>query len=283
MSFRKAILVLLLAALAACGSGTEPTAVDTTVAPVDEPVAAETDAIEPPADETDETDATDAPDAGLDAVEESVGDDVDEKIVLAAVEPPAETRTDWKYRPNEHFMTLTTAQGTSSAPDKIEVAEVFWYGCSHCYNFDPIIEKWKEDLPADVSFIRLPVMWNPTNEIHARIFYAADALGKLDEMHDDIFSEIHVNKNMLTTEPEIAKLFARYDVSEEDFEAAFRRSPSVEKDISRARNLTKRYGISSVPMLVVNGKYLTSGPGIKNFDDLLGVADELVERERLNR
>lgn len=279
-------LALLLTAVAACGGG--PESVESQEVPANATTALESEADGDIGETSAVVEGADAAEAALNAVEESGPDDAEEigdKIVLAATEPDARkaARTDWKYSANQHFTALTAAQGTSSAPDKIEVAEVFWYGCSHCYNFDPIVEGWQEKLPADVSFIRLPVMWNPTNEIHARIFYAADALGKLDEMHDEIFKEIHISKNMLTSESEIEKFFARFDVSEDDFTSAFRRSPSVEKNISRARNLTKRYGIQSVPILVVNGKYVVSGPGIKDFNDLISVAEELAERERQER
>jgi len=175
---------------------------------------------------------------------------------------------------------LTTAQGTSSAPDVIEVAEVFWYGCPHCFNFDPYLEKWAPKLPDDVRFIRLPVMWNPTNQIHARIFYTAEALNKLDVMHDAIFKEMHSNRKPLTSEDDIREFFSRFDVSDEEFNGTFR-SFGVESKLKRAQNLTQRYRVQSVPLLVINGKYLTTGPGVKNFDDMLAVAEELMERERL--
>jgi len=286
MKIKLLFLVALFTMVTACGESNAP--VDTTDVTADEAAAVVTQDATDTAETSEPETEVAAPEAALEAVEESIGEeasDASDKIILAAAEPEPEqpVRTDWKYSVNQHYTALTTAQGTSSAPDKIEVAEVFWYGCSHCYNFDPIIKRWEADVPGDVSFIRLPVMWNPTNEIHARIFYAADALGKLDEMHDEIFKEIHINQKSLTSEAEIKKLFERFDVSEDDFNSAFKRSPSVEKNISRARNLTKRYGISSVPILVVNGKYVTSGDGIKNYNDLLAVADELVERERQNR
>jgi thiol:disulfide interchange protein DsbA len=284
---KSSLLIVLLGVMTACGGGG-----DTTEAPP--PQSAEIDGAEPDGGvDTDQqvvdpATAAESVESALEAVEESdaeEAEDLGDRIVLASAEPEAEkpARTDWKYSANQHYTALTSAQGTSSAPDKIEVAEVFWYGCSHCYNFDPIIQNWENDLPSDVSFVRLPVMWNPTNEIHARIFYAADALGKLEEMHDEIFKEIHINKKTLTSESEIEKFFARFGVSSDDFAGAFRRSPSVEKNITRARNLTTRYGIRSVPVLVVNGKYVTSGSGIKNFNDLLAVAGELVERERQDR
>jgi thiol:disulfide interchange protein DsbA len=116
--------------------------------------------------------------------------------------------------------------------------------------------------------------------MHARIYYTAEALKKLDEMHDEIFKEMHVNRKQLTSEDEIREFFARFGVSEEEFNNTFRSFP-VESKLKRAKNLTvERYRVQSVPLLVVNGKYLTTGPGVKNFDDMLAVADELIERER---
>jgi thiol:disulfide interchange protein DsbA len=230
--------------------------------------------------------AAEAGRAALEAVEESVGESAaqtepEETIVLAEVKTasPDAASVAWKYGPDKHFLKLTTAQGTSSPPDRIEVAEVFWYGCPHCYNFDPYINKWEARLPDDVNFVRLPVIWNPTNQIHARAFYTAESLGKLDEMHEAIFREIHINKKTLSTEADIQIFFERYDVSQEEFESTFR-SFAVESKLKRAKNLTQRYRIQSVPLLVTNGKYLTQGTEIKNFDDMLAVTEELVERER---
>ena len=142
------------------------------------------------------------------------------------------------------------------------------------------LEWYQENLPDDINFLRLPVIWNPTNQIHARLFYTAEALGKLEEMHEEVFREIHINNQTLSTEASIQKFFLRFGVSAEEFKKTFR-SFAVESKLKRAKNLTQRYRIQSVPLLVTNGKYLTQGPEIKNFDDILAVTDELVERERL--
>ena len=225
--------------------------------------------------------------AALEAIEESASEPVADEaesgdaIVLAETQPDAAPKSTkaWKYEAKNHFTMLTTAQGTSSSPDVIEVTEVFWYGCPHCFNFDPYLKKWQEGIPDDVNFVRLPVIWNPTNQIHARMFYTAEALGKLDEMHEEIFREMHINKKTLTTEGAIQEFFLRFGVSEDEFKSTFR-SFAVESKLKRAKNLTQRYRIQSVPILVTNGKYLTQGPGVKNFDDMLAVTDELVERER---
>ncbi|MDH3510794.1 MAG: DsbA family protein [Gammaproteobacteria bacterium] len=280
-SYRNLLLASVAILFSACGGGSE------TDQALDIEPAAET-ATAPPTEAEIAADSTEtvAP-AVLEAVEESTGETdttsspADEAIVLAKTESPAaqEDAPQWQFSEGQHFTMLTTAQGTSSAPDVIEVAEVFWYGCPHCFNFDPYLKKWAPELPDDARFIRLPVMWNPTNQIHARIFYTAEALNKLDVMHDAIFKEMHVNRKQLTSEDDIREFFARFDVSEEEFNSTFR-SFGVESKLKRAKNLTQRYRIQSVPLLVINGKYLTTGPGVKNFDDMLAVADELIERER---
>jgi protein dithiol oxidoreductase (disulfide-forming) len=203
---------------------------------------------------------------------------VEEQIVLTEESEPAQ-QGDWKYQEGKHFRRMTISQGTSSAPDKIEVAEVFWYGCPHCYDFEPVLDEWKSGLPSDVTFVRIPVVWSPTHQIHARIMYTAEALGKLNEMHAGVFEAMHQKGERLTTEDEIVELFAEYDVSEEDFREAFN-SFGVSSSVKRAENLGRRYNIRSVPVIVVNGKYATDAPDIRGFAEMIGVTDELVERER---
>jgi thiol:disulfide interchange protein DsbA len=277
---RNLLIVVAIISFTACGGGSETGQVGT------DQVA---DNIEPSA--ATETEALDeSPDAAgvavLEVVEESAGEESpeqieDDTIVLAEAESAAEVEAEkaWKFSQGKHFTMLTTAQGTSSPADVIEVTEVFWYGCPHCFNFDPFLKKWEKDLPDNVNFVRLPVMWNPTNEIHARMFYTAEALGKLDEMHEAIFREMHINNQSLTTEASIEALFLNFGVSEEEFEDTFR-SFAIESKLKRAKNLTQRYRIQSVPILVTNGKYLATGPDVKNFDDMLAVTDELIEREQ---
>jgi thiol:disulfide interchange protein DsbA len=122
-------------------------------------------------------------------------------------------------------------------------------------------------------------MWSTVHEIHARIFYTAQALGKLNEMHDAIFREIHVNNNRLTTDEQIQALFAKFGVGAEEFQKAFH-SFTVEGQLRRAKDLTLRYEIRSVPILVVNGKYTTDAPGVKSHEIMFAVASELIAKER---
>lgn len=279
-TFRYLLTITVIFVLGACGGPPETDRLDDGASRAPAPSAS--NPLETPTETTDPTEI-----AALEAVEESAGEPtetqaaVEDTIVLAEAPPEAATagQPNWKFDADKHFTMLTTAQGTSSPPDVIEVTEVFWYGCTHCFNFDPYIKKWSQDLPDDVNFVRLPVIWNPTNQIHARLFYTAEALGKLDEMHEAVFREMHLNKKMLSTQVEILEFFQRFDVTEEEFNNTFR-SFAIESKLKRAKNLTQRYRIQSVPLLVTNGKYLTEGPEIRNFDDMLAVTAELVERER---
>ena len=264
-----ALAVAALTLLVACGGKPADSS-----APAESAAPAAAPAAQPAADAT-------TPAVGdAAAVTESAAppaDNTGEQLKLASAAP--DSARVWRFQEGQDFKVLTAAQGTTSSPDKIEVAEAFWYGCSHCFQFDPVINDYAAKLPSDVSFVRLPVMWNPTNQIHARLYYTAQALGKLDEIHTAVFREIHVNKNMLATEAEIQAFVAKFGVSAADFQKTFR-SFAVEGQLKRAREMTERYQVRGVPLMIVNGKYNTDAPGIKSYDNMLEIVSELVERER---
>lgn len=269
------LIALFTLALTACESPEQEQA----------PAPEVTETTEAVVEEVTETTEVTAEEEAINSVDETEGleaeveDEVIELSEPAAAVAPAGDETAWKYKEGEHYRKLTASQGTSSSPDKIEVAEVFWYGCPHCFNFDPLLETWKTQQPADVAFVRIPVIWNPTNQIHARIMYTAEALDKLDEIHMAVFEGIHQGNASYTTEDSIIELFEEYGVEEAEFREVYN-SFGVTSAVKRAENLTRRYGIRSVPVLVINGKYVTDTPGIKSFGDMLDVANELVERER---
>ena len=206
----------------------------------------------------------------------TASDDGDGRIVLAQADPaPASGR----FQLGTHYERLPAAQGTSSSPDLVEVAEVFWYGCPHCYTFDPYLENWREDLPEDVSFVRIPAVWNALLQIHARAFYAAEALGVSDELHAPIFREIHINRNGLDSQGALADFFVAHGVEAGAFDAAFE-SFSVNTKMNRADELSRRYRIASVPTVVINGKYTTDAGMAGSYEELMELIDELVAMER---
>lgn len=161
---------------------------------------------------------------------------------------------------------------------KVEVVEVFWYGCPHCHRFQPFIERWLLTAPENVTFVRLPAILSERWAIHARAYYAAEGLGVLERIHQPLFDAIHVEKRRLDSERELENFFAEHGVDREEFRKAFN-SFSVSTKVARARDLTRRYGIDATPAVVVNGTWRT-GPGMVNsFDNVIAVVDHLVARE----
>ena len=202
-----------------------------------------------------------------------------EADAAAAADGGDEAPTSARFQLGTHYQRLSPTQPTSSSADRVEVAEVFWYGCPHCYTFDPYLERWEADKPAYVSFVRVPAVWNPLVQLHARAFYTAEALGKGEEMHEAFFTEIHENDNLLDSREALAEFFGRFDVDVEAFGNAFD-SFEVHTKLQRAEELSRRYRISSVPSIVVNGKYTTDGTSAGSYELLIELIDELVASER---
>ena len=163
--------------------------------------------------------------------------------------------------------------------NKIEVAEFFWYGCSHCYSFEPVLEQWKKTLPEDVGFRGVPAVWRDVMELHAKAYYAAEALGVLDIMHAVIFQAMNVDRKPLASQAEIAALFTANGVSEADFTKAFN-SFGVSSQVRQGIALGKAAQITGTPALIVNGKYHVSGRKAGGQAGMLKVVDFLIEQER---
>jgi thiol:disulfide interchange protein DsbA len=183
-----------------------------------------------------------------------------------------------RFRIGVDYQRLSPTQPTSSNPDQVEVAEVFWYGCPHCYHFDPLLEAWRAKKPDYVNFIRIPAVWNPLLKLHARAFYTAEALGKGAEMHSEFFREIHERGNPLDSEAKLQEFFGRFGVDAATFKTTFD-SFAVQAKLQRADELNRRYRISGVPTLIINGKYTTEGGQTSSYEELLELATELAASE----
>jgi protein dithiol oxidoreductase (disulfide-forming) len=191
---------------------------------------------------------------------------------------PSGPPTSGRFKEGTHYQKIVPAQPTNAAPGKVEVAEIFWYGCAHCFSLDPALESWRAKAPGYVAFTRLPAMWNDTTRMHARVFYAAEILGKLDELHSLIFREIHVNGNQMDTVEKIAAFFKQHGVAADEFQKAFS-SFAVESKLQRADFLNRRYRVQSVPLMIVNGKYSTDLSSAGNEPNLFALLNELSAHE----
>jgi thiol:disulfide interchange protein DsbA len=177
------------------------------------------------------------------------------------------------------YKTLKPAVPTNVAPGKVEVVEVFWYACGHCYLLEPKLEAWeKKGKPANVELIRMPAVWNEVLKTHARLFYTIEILGR-PELNNEAFREINVRGNRLDTPEKIEAFFTSRGVSKADFQKAFS-GFAVESKLSRAIDLNKRYRIASTPTVVVNGKYVTDAGMAGGEDKLFQVINALAAREK---
>jgi len=277
-------LIWILAAmcvLAAC-SKEEPAAIV-----ADEPAAVEPAATEiaTAAEESSETQGE-----TLEVVEESAAEAEPEGeaivLAMAETESPVAARQ-WQFQEGKNYVRMVPTQPTVGGADKIEVAEFFWYGCPHCYDMEPYINRWAENKNPGVRFVRVPAVWNPRVRLHAQLYYTEEVLvrnGTIKDpvgFRDTVFQEYHQRGNRMTSPAAIAKIFARFGVSQEDFDRTWN-SFEVNQKLRVAEDLARRYSIASVPTIVVNGKYRTSAGEAGGYPKLMELIDELTVREGLN-
>lgn len=178
----------------------------------------------------------------------------------------------------EYRLVLPVVRTTET--DKVEVVEMFWYGCPHCYSLEPKLAKWKASQPANVVFKVIPAIFpNRTiMEIHAKAFYTAELLGVQDKIHKPLFDAIHKNKQKIFSEAALANFFAQYGVEQQTFRETFN-SFGVQMKVNMAKDLTRRYQIDGVPTMVINGRYRTHASLTNGQAGMFKVTDFLIDKE----
>lgn len=169
--------------------------------------------------------------------------------VIHAADPPASP----SFQEGKDYLRLPTPV-PPAASDKAEVIEFFSYTCPHCSHLEPAVREWLKHKPDNVVFVRIPVVFGATWEPGARAYYAAEALGVLDKMHQPLFDAIHQEKRKLNTEDELAAFFAEHGVDQDAFRKAYK-SFQTETQLRRANQSAQRYKVQGVPTVIVNGKY----------------------------
>tara|TARA_B100000900_G_scaffold359497_1_gene331023 strand:- start:813 stop:1424 length:612 start_codon:yes stop_codon:yes gene_type:complete len=161
----------------------------------------------------------------------------------------------------------------------IIIYEFFWYGCPHCFNLEPTMDRIQADLDSDTKIMKIPVALRQSWLPHAKLYYALEQMDKIDEMHNLIFEEIHLENNRLITEEQIVSFLGQHGIDTTKFLEKFN-SFGTEARIKKSSNLARKYQINSVPTIIVNGKYLTSGSYVSSYEELYSVINLLIERER---
>lgn len=203
--------------------------------------------------------------------------------VLKLAQLPPRNAAPSRFKEGVNYQRLTPTQSVDISPDQVQVAEIFWYGCPHCNALDPQLEAWRKSTqpggkPAYVVFTRIPAAWNEITRFHARFYFAAESLGRLEELHPLIFQEIHDKGNPLNTLDKAREFFAAHGVDAKDFQKNFG-AMSIERKLDNALLLAQRYRASGVPHFVVNGKYFTDVPMSGSPELLLQLLNELAARE----
>jgi len=183
-----------------------------------------------------------------------------------------------EFSPGRHYEVLKNPTSTRN-PNKVEVVEVFWFGCNHCYSLEAYLQPWKEELPQDVDFWKSHATWNPTLKIHARLFYSAKALGIESETVAAAFNAIQREKRFLTGSSELEYFFKGFGIEKEKYQSVSN-SFGVDNAVRQADNRMKQWQITAVPTLIVNGKYKILATRELSTGKLLDVVDHLVQKER---
>jgi thiol:disulfide interchange protein DsbA len=233
---------------------------------------------------------------GSETVEETPGDTGSQNKLLAAVastvaaatsSSPAAAASGTQWQDGVNYTRVVPAQPTNVPAGQIEVLEFFWYACPHCYAIEPTVQAWLKSKPAYITFTRVPVEWNEGHRSLAHLFYALEAMGKLNDLHSEIFKEIQVSgdpligpdpNNAAAAERVQLSFIKKLGLSDADFEAKYH-DMNVETSMQRADQLVQRYRVSGVPTFVVNGKYTTDVTQAGSPEKLMSMLSDLAAQE----
>ncbi len=285
---RSALLIALLAVcVCGCSRGASvqqkaPVATAPVAAPQAQAAAA------PPPQETAPAPAQSEAEQAANAQESDTDDDAqptrgDTSLERVAALSPDNQLPGGRWKPGVNYDSIVPAQPTSAPAGKVEVMEMFWLGCPHCYALEPYVQKWLKSKPEYISFVRVPVMWGPVHQAHARLYYTLLEL-KRGELFEKAFDTIQQTNNPLVANSDdgtfsLDLAFATANgIKADDFTRAYH-SMAVNTDLQRAQELTQRYNITGVPTVVVDGKYSTDVGKAGSPDNLFVLIDDLAATE----
>ena len=180
------------------------------------------------------------------------------------------------FEEGKHYKSVQ--QQSTASGDKIEILEFFWYGCPHCYSFEPYVKAWKKSKPANVVFKRVPAIFRPDWEVQARVYYALSNMGVIEDFHGKIFDAVHKNKKRLNTKEALIDFVVKNGADRDALLKEYD-SFSVDGMVRKAKKKQKAFKLQGVPSVAVNGKYLTSGSMSGSYDNLVKIMNHLIELE----
>ena len=190
---------------------------------------------------------------------------------------------DGRWQPGVNYDAIVPAQPTSVPAGKVEVLEVFWYACPHCFALEPYLATWRKNKPDYVQFVRVPVMWGPVHRAHARLYYTLQALARGD-LDAKVFDTIHNDQKLLVgnSDEETLTLQIEFAKANGIDPQAFRKaydSFGVNANLQRAEEITLRYHVEGVPFIAINGKYTSDVNKAGSHEKLMALIDDLAASE----
>ncbi len=189
-----------------------------------------------------------------------------------------------KYKAGKHYRVLKTPAQTDTKADQIEVAEVFWYGCPHCYTLEGIVDAWKPSLSKDVNFIRVPAFYGPNIwKSHAQLYYTLQSMGVIEKVHDAIFDEVQNKKNYLkNTDAMAAFLNKNFGIEKAKFENSYN-AIGIVHQLLKASSMVRGYGLTGVPAIVIDGRYVVEPRLAGSLENMTAISDFLISKIREER
>ena len=181
------------------------------------------------------------------------------------------------YVAGKHYVVLDKPVATTTG-DKVEVRELFWYYCPHCFNIEPIVADWIKTLPENAEFVRQPAVFSDRWVNGAIFFYVLEQLGEVDRLHGKLFDAIHLHKTAFIDQEDFVSWLEEHDVDVDKANAAFK-SFSVRMKLNQSKLNTSKYQTSGVPVLITNGKYWTDSKHAGGAMNMFKVAEHLIEKE----
>ena len=202
-------------------------------------------------------------------------------VALAALSLIAPAHAQQQLVVGRDYVEINPAQPTDN-PAKIEVIEFMSYACPHCNDLNPYVIKWSAKLPADVEFKRVPVNFNPFYKLMAQLFYTLEAIGELKRLDEAVFNAVHVKGLKLVDDKSIQEWAVAQGIDAKKFSDAYK-SFGVSGKVNRANQLAQGAKIRGVPAIAVDGKYLVVGQDVKTHEEMLALADKVIEKARSER
>ena len=202
-------------------------------------------------------------------------------LALTSFLPMAQAADGASYQEGKDYRAARHAQPAGNGKT-IKVEEFFWYGCGHCYAFEPFLQAWLKQKPADVEFVRVPnTLGQPAGMLHSKAFYTADFLKLLDQTHEDFFDAIHKQHRPMGNPAQIQQFYSeKTGVKQDAWDATFN-GFAVDSRVRRAEKDAMDYGITGTPTLVIDGRYLIDAKG--NPADMTKIADYVLDKVRAQR